>query len=134
MTNMNQFKRISPRKLLAGMLASSLLFLAACGAQASAMEKQAPGGDIDAGRLALSRHGCGSCHQIRGIAGANGRVGPPLIDFQERHYIAGALPNTAENLMRWIQQPQEVRPGTAMPNLDVTEEDARNIAAYLYSR
>jgi cytochrome c len=122
------------RRVMASALAGCVLVLAACGAQTANIDKQAPGGDVDAGRLAITRHGCGSCHQIRGIAGANGRVGPPLIDYHTRHFIAGALPNTAENLVLWIREPQQIRPGSAMPDLDVSEEEAIHIAAYLYNR
>jgi cytochrome c1 len=60
-------------------------------------------------------------------------VGPPLNDWSERGYIAGELPNNAENLIRWIMDPQGVEPGTDMPNLGVTEEQARDIAAYLFT-
>lgn len=92
-----------------------------------------PGGEIEQGADALRAYGCGACHTIPGIPGANTRVGPPLSDWAERHYIAGTLPNTPENMVRWIQDPQAIRPGTAMPDLDVTDEDARHMSAYLYS-
>ena len=91
-----------------------------------------PGGDVEAGRAAIRAYGCDACHAISGIGTAY--VGPPLEKYEQRHYIAGNLPNTTENLIYWIQYPQAVEPGTAMPNLDVTESDARNIAAYLYSQ
>lgn len=111
--------------LLAGLL------VAACG-EAQTVALAAPeGGDAAAGRVAIRRHGCGSCHQIPGVRGAEGVVGPPLEEFARRKYIAGNLPNEAENLVVWIMDPQAVEPGTAMPNLLVTETDARNIAAYL---
>jgi cytochrome c1 len=57
---------------------------------------------------------------------------PPLDHFYARSYIAGRLPNTEENLLKWIQDPQQIEPGTAMPNLGVSEDEARDIAAYLY--
>ena len=53
--------------------------------------------------------------------------------FARRAYIAGQLPNDPENLVRWIQDPQGVEPGTAMPNLGVTAAVARDMAAYLYT-
>ncbi|HXF63968.1 MAG TPA: c-type cytochrome [Caldilineaceae bacterium] len=92
-----------------------------------------PGGDIREGAEALRDYGCGACHTIPGIPGANAVVGPPLNDWAARHYIAGTLPNTPDNLIRWIQAPQEIRPGTAMPNLGVDEETARHMSAYLFS-
>jgi cytochrome c1 len=57
---------------------------------------------------------------------------PPLNCFYQRTYIAGRLPNTRENLTKWIQNPQLIEPGTAMPNLSVSQEEADEIADYLY--
>ena len=68
-----------------------------------------------AGRKLLSSYGCGSCHSIPGVPGADSMAGPPLHCFYERTYIAGRLPNTWDNLIEWIQHPQKVEPGTAMP-------------------
>lgn len=79
----------------------------------------------------IEQLGCGSCHVIPGIRQAVGTVGPPLTDFGRRGFIAGQLPNNASNLIRWIMDPQEVEPGTAMPDLNVSETQARDIAAYL---
>lgn len=92
-----------------------------------------PEGDTEQGRVAIRRHGCGACHSIPGITGANARVGPRLDGIVEQSFIAGKLSNSPENLARWIQDPQEVTPGTAMPDLDVSETEARDIAAYLYT-
>ena len=69
--------------------------------------------------------------QIPGIGGATGMVGPSLEGFAQRTFIAGQLPNTNESLVRWIMVPQSVSPGNAMPNLGVSEHNARDIAAYL---
>jgi cytochrome c2 len=91
------------------------------------------GGNADRGPEAMQRYGCGSCHSIPGVRGANAKVGPPLSGLSERSFIAGRLPNSAENLINWIQHPQEVDPGNAMPSMGVTDEDARDIAAYLYT-
>ena len=93
---------------------------------------QVTSGDVGRGREALIRHGCGACHAIAGVPGARGRVAPSLTDVRERSYLAGRLPNTPGNMIRWIQNPQGFIPGTAMPNLGVTESEARDIAAYLY--
>ncbi len=60
-------------------------------------------------------------------------VGPPLNQFALRAYIAGQLPNQPDNLMRWLQDPQQVEPGTAMPDLGVSPAVARDMAAYLYT-
>ncbi|MGH7509747.1 MAG: c-type cytochrome [Gemmatimonadales bacterium] len=92
-----------------------------------------PGGDPKQGATLLSAHGCGGCHTIPGISGANGTIGPPLTGYARRVYIAGKLPNRLENLMRWIQDPQSIQPGTAMPNLAVNQAEALAMAAYLYT-
>jgi cytochrome c1 len=110
------------------------LLLTACRRDIGHTEKLVPGGDIVAGRNAIVSYGCGACHTISGIPNATTFVGPPLNEYEQRHYIAGNLPNTTDNLIYWIQYPQSVEPGTAMPNLNVTEADARNIVAYLYSQ
>lgn len=68
---------------------------------------------------------------IPGIREARGLVGPPLIYFGERTIIAGQLPNSPDNLIRWIQHPQSVEPKTAMPDLGLSEDQAADIAAYL---
>jgi cytochrome c len=90
-------------------------------------------GDPTPGALLLSAHGCGSCHTIPGVSGANGTVGPPLTGYARRAYIAGKLPNQLDNLGRGIRDPQSIEPGTAMPNLPVNEAEARAMAAYLYT-
>ena len=90
-------------------------------------------GDLDRGRSAIEQYGCGSCHTIPGVRNATALVGPPLNHFGSRSFIAGQLANTPENLMRWLRDPQSVEPGTAMPNLGVTERDAQDIVAYLES-
>jgi cytochrome c2 len=89
-------------------------------------------GNPVAGKAAIAKYGCGSCHVIPGVERARGLVGPPLNDFAWRTYIAGRAYNTPENLQAWIRLPDSVEPGTAMPTLGVSPEDARNIAAYLY--
>jgi cytochrome c len=90
------------------------------------------GGDPQQGRQPILRHGCGACHVIDGVRRANGRVGPKLQDIHEQIYLGGVIPNTAENMVLWIMFPQKFNPRSAMPDLDVTEQDARHIAAYLY--
>lgn len=88
-------------------------------------------GSVELGERLIVRYGCGTCHTIPGIKGADALVGPPLVKFGQRTYIAGQLTNTPENLVRWITDPKGVEPGTAMPDLGVSEEEAANIAAYL---
>lgn len=91
------------------------------------------GGDIARGEDALRSYGCIACHSVPGVEGPDTYVGPPLTAWAERRYIAGSLVNTPDNLIYWIQYPQAVEPGTAMPTLAVSTEDARDIAAYLFA-
>ena len=91
------------------------------------------GGEPERGRALIRGYGCQTCHTIPGVPGADGMVGPPLDRIASRTYLAGRLPNTPQNLMRWIRDPQGISPGTAMPNLHVSEKDGRDIAAYLYT-
>jgi cytochrome c len=91
------------------------------------------GADSDRGARLIVQYGCSNCHTVPGIYQARGRVGPPLDFFSERSYIGGELPNTPETLVHWIMDAPALIPATAMPNLDVDERDARDIAAYLYT-
>ena len=95
--------------------------------------KHNTGGDPSAGRLKIRNYGCQACHTIPGVTGAETWVGPPLMHWSRRIYIAGELPNTPENLTRWLQHPPQIEPKTAMPDMGVTEQDSRDIAAYLYT-
>lgn len=92
------------------------------------------GGDPDRGEAAIGKYGCGACHQIPGIPGARGRVGPSLKGVSGRIMLAGRLSNTPPNMIYWVQHPQLVEPGTDMPELGMSDQDARDIAAYLYTR
>ena len=108
------------------------LALAGCGSGSEAVV--VPEGDADRGRELISGYGCGTCHRIGGIADADGTVGPDLRDFSAERYIAGKLPRTPEDSIRWIMSPQAIEPETIMPDLGVTEEEAADIVAYLYSQ
>lgn len=123
------------RGLLFGAVAVALsVVVAACETSVpAALSTVAVEGNPELGRQATKSYGCGSCHTIPGVDGADALVGPPLVNFSKRSFIAGQLPNTPENLARWVRDPQGVEPGTAMPSLGVTAEEARNIAAYLES-
>jgi len=90
------------------------------------------GGVAQRGENVILDKNCGSCHTIPGVSGAHGLVGPPLVFFGRRTFIAGQLPNNPTNLVRWIRAPQSVEADTAMPNLGLTEQQARDVAAYLY--
>lgn len=115
-----------------------LMFLgivaAACGTTVDRdPEVIVPNGDAQQGQLLLYEYGCQSCHTIPGVREARATVGPSLEDWADRHYIAGLLPNNPKNLIEWIRFPQSIEPGTVMPDMGVTEQDARDMAAYLYT-
>jgi cytochrome c1 len=108
-----------------------------CAAKAPESQSQPPrevvGGDAARGKQAIVSYGCGACHEVPGIREARGLVGPPLTHFGSRAYIAGEVPNTPDQLIRWIMVPQAIEPKTAMPVLGVSATAARDIAAYLYT-
>jgi cytochrome c len=110
-----------------------LVLLWGCGDPLRRRAAAMTGGDPDRGPAAIHHYGCEACHSIPGVAGAGGQVGPTLERIGSRPYLAGELPNTPDNLMRWIRDPQGIQPGTPMPTLGVTERDARDIAAYFYT-
>ncbi|HEY1559595.1 MAG TPA: c-type cytochrome [Caulobacteraceae bacterium] len=120
------------RAFLLDCLAPGCLVLAGCGVQVSAPHWRT-GGDARQGAVIVVRESCGACHQIPNIPQADGQVGPPLDHFAERTVIAGMLPNTPANLERWIRSPQTVTPGNAMPDSKMSEAEARDVAAYLYT-
>ena len=90
-------------------------------------------GDATRGKVALEQYACTTCHSIPGIVGEHAPVGPPLDRVAGRQYLAGVILNSRENMVRWLREPQAISPKTAMPDLGVTERDARDIAAYLYT-
>jgi mono/diheme cytochrome c family protein len=92
-----------------------------------------PKGAVERGRVAIQQYACPTCHVISGIRGPDTQVGPPLSGIASHVYLAGALLNTPTQMVRWLQNPQQIKPLTAMPDLGVTERDARDIAAYLYT-
>ena len=116
--------------VLAALVAGSL-GLAGCQQDDASGRSTVATGNPQLGQDLLVSYGCGSCHTIPGVKGADALVGPPLTSFAKRSYIAGQLSNTPDNLVRWIQNPTEVEPGTAMPDLGVSAEEARNMTAYL---
>jgi cytochrome c len=127
-------RRLVPNIALLG-VALALLFLSiACeGGKKTNVVAVYTGGDAQRGANLIENYRCGACHMIPGIHNADGLVGPPLMLFSRRTFIAGELPNTPENLVRWIRSPKSVEPGTAMPALGLSDQEARDVAAYLYT-
>jgi len=91
------------------------------------------GGDAGTGSSTITRHACGSCHLIPGVQASNGLVGPPLGGMAARIYIAGHLLNTPDNMILWLRHPQAVLPGNAMPDMGLSDKEARDVAADLYT-
>ncbi len=89
--------------------------------------------DAARGRIALTQYACHSCHMIDGVPGPATEVGPPLRKLAQQAYIAGYLPTSEANLAHWIRYPTEVKADTAMPDLQVSERDARDMAHWLLS-
>ena len=122
------------RGLALGALLAPLLAAGACDRhdvkQQAAMLAQ---GSPDRGRALIPQYGCGSCHTIPGVSGANSLVGPPLAGIASRAYIAGVLTNEPQHMVEWIEDPPAVDSLTAMPNMHVSDRDAHDIAAYLYT-
>lgn len=92
------------------------------------------GGDPRRGEAMFIQYGCGSCHALKNVRTASGMVGPPLDGVALRMIIGGHLSNNPNNMEKWIRDPQQVAPGTAMPDLNVGAGDARDITAFLYTR
>jgi mono/diheme cytochrome c family protein len=94
----------------------------------------ATGGDSRRAIPVMLANGCAGCHTISGVPGAQGLVGPSLDrSLATRSYIGGSLPNTTAHLIRWLRFSREVDPHTAMPSTLISEQDARDVAAYLYA-
>lgn len=124
-----------PSTTRAALKRSGLLFLAAAalGCSEGKPRMSVAGGQPERGKSAIQRYGCVACHTIPGLPGHGANVGPPLAQMAARAYVAGVLPHTPDNLVRWLRNPPAVDPRTVMPNLGVSEAEATDIAAYLYS-
>jgi cytochrome c2 len=115
---------------IAALAVSLALVAGACGDEQE--QAAGPGPDARRGAVELRAFGCGGCHRIPGIEGADGRVGPSLANLSDRLYIAGSLPVTPENVVRWIVDPKAVAPATLMPDLGVAQAQAADMTLYLY--
>ena len=74
---------------------------------------------------------CGACHTVRGTP-ANGHVGPDLTHLMSRATIAGGeLPNNPGFLSGWIANPQNLKPGSLMPNPELSGPDLASIRSFL---
>lgn len=108
-----------------------LVLLAAAGCGPGTKSQGTPGADPSHGRRLIVQYGCGACHRIGGVSGADGRVGPALTQVPGLQSIVGVLPNTPANLARFVENAPRYVPDGAMPDLGVTAAEAKDIAAYL---
>jgi len=111
-----------------GAIAAACLWAAAC-----ARPSISDVGDAKTGAALIGQAQCGACHAIPGIAAADGLSGPPLKGFAQRSIIAGMLANTPSNLVAWLRDPQKIVPGNAMPDTHLSDAQAQDVAAYLYT-
>jgi cytochrome c2 len=109
----------------------ALVQLVGCGHEEN-YQPRVHAGDAVRGEAVIARLECGACHVIAGIPGAVGNTGPKLDAYAARPYVAGKFPNEPETLVRFILDPPAMAPLTAMPAVPMTDQDARDIAAYLY--
>ena len=112
--------------------------LLVCAVLASGCTKEEPasrvaGGDPERGRLLVQQYQCAACHFIPEVQGPNGDAGPSLQSMGRMSYIAGSIPNQPENMIRFLQNPPAVKPGTLMPALGISNDEARHMAAFMYS-
>jgi len=91
-----------------------------------------PTGDAAAGKDLFASRACVGCHTIRGVA--TGTLGPDLTHFGSRALFgAGLWPTTPENVAAWVKDPPALKPGSRMPNLGLSDADAKALALYLTS-
>jgi putative membrane protein len=104
-----------------------------CGNNYERVAREMTGGEPTRGPQAIRKYGCDTCHTIPGVLTADATVGPPLTQIAQRAYLAGRIDNTPENMIRWIRHPHSVDEKTLMPEMGVSVQDGRDIAAYLYT-
>lgn len=132
-----------PSRLIAGAVAAIVLLVLTVAAltwssgrtaQVQHEADEATGG-VGARAIPIMRaNGCAGCHTIPGVPGAKGQVGPRLdASLAGRVHIGGVLANNPENMIRWIRAAREINPRTAMPSTGISEQEARDVAAYLYA-
>jgi cytochrome c len=109
------------------------MLLGACEREEAPGQLRVFDGSPEFGQALIAEYGCTACHAVPGVGALSGTVGPTLAGFGARAYIAGRLPNRPTKLMLWLLDPPSIDPGTAMPGLGLTEVEARDIAAYLYT-
>jgi cytochrome c2 len=135
-TSTGTLRSLAP--IAAALVIAFVVFLALYGAKResdrTAFAAMLTGGEAAKAPELMRRYGCAGCHEIPGVRGPGGRVGPPLEHLAARVYIAGMATNTPANLIQWIVDPKSINPKTAMPVTGISPDDARHVAAYLLAR
>ena len=112
--------------------ACALLFATSCH-EGPAAPRAIAGADPGRGRQVIEQVACGACHVIPGVSWPQGRVGPGLEGFADRALIGGRFPNEPNVLVAWVRNAPALAPETGMPPIPMTEQEARDVAAYLYA-
>lgn len=102
-----------------------------CGGQTDT--RHVRGGDAETGKRLITQYQCSSCHVIPEVQGPNGESGPSLEHVGRLSYIAGGIPNQPARMVAWLRDPPALKPGTRMPAMGLSEQEARHMAAYLYT-
>lgn len=112
-----------------------VLIISGCGLLTSSQDARVEetGGNIARGEDLMRTHGCVACHSVPGMGSVNSGYGPDLDGFADRRLIGGTAENEPETLIEFLMAPQSVVPGTGMPTLGLTEDEARDIASWLYT-
>jgi cytochrome c2 len=129
--------RVSKRMVAAGAAVLVIGLASAWAYREHRVERQidtATGGVAKRAIPIMLTNGCAGCHTIPGVPGAQGQVGPRLDStLSSRRYLAGVVPNDKHNMIRWLRASREMAPHTAMPSTGISEQEARDVAAYLYA-
>jgi cytochrome c2 len=123
----------TPAAALRATAAAGCLVLALAACDNGSKPVPVPGGDANLGKHLIEQYQCGSCHTIPEVAAARGSAGPPLAGFARRSYIAGRIPNLPDPLAQWLVNPPAMKPDTMMPDLGISQKEARHMAAFLYT-
>ena len=115
----------------AGVLLACAALLAGCGKESAAVS--VPGGQVEQGLRLVTQYQCGACHTIPRVQGAAGESAPSLEHIGSLSYLAGGIPNQPANMVQWLRVPHAVKPGTEMPAMGLSEQEARHMAAFLYT-
>ena len=130
---MRRLEPLRRRQLRAVCTLLAIALVSACSPDRHAAARALTGGEPERGRELCRRYSCGSCHVIPGVSEDPGKLGPTLDGVAVRSKLGGQVANTPDNMKQWIRDPHAMKRGSAMPKLGVTDDDARDLAAYMYT-